>query len=321
MQAGRVGRFRGGRRAFGYEADGRTVRNDEAKILHDMARKVLDGRSVRSIAAELNEAGCRGTLGGAWTGASVHNVLLRARNAALIEHDGEIVGPAEWEPVILEDTWRAVARTLRDPARISTRTPERCWLGSGLYLCGRCGAPVQIASAGKNKPHARPYYRCSGPQVHLSRVAERVDELVAGVVVARLRQPDAAVLLPHPPEKDPSALHDETEALRGRLDELTHLFTTDGTTARQLAQGSEPLRICLDDLDCPIAYAHRGSSLEEFLGGADPAKVWEGLPLDTRRAVVNTLVKVTILPATPGRKAGGHYFDPESVQIDFKTEQ
>lgn len=319
LQAARDGKFRGGRRAFGYESDGCTVREDEAKIVRDMADKVLGNRSLRSIATELNGNGCRGTLEGAWTGASVRDVLLRARNAALIEHEGEIVGPAQWEPLLDEDTWRQVVATLRHPARVRVHTRERRWLLSGLALCGRCGAPVRIASAGRNKPHARPYYRCSGPQVHVSRVAEHVDALVEGVVVGRLREPDAAVLLRrHSSGNDPSALQGEAEAVRQRLDELAAVFAAGEITARQLAQGSESLRARLEELERKIAEAYRGSALEDFAGGADAGEVWDALPLEKRRAVVDLLVNVRILPGKAGRKVHGIYFDPQSVEIKWK---
>jgi DNA invertase Pin-like site-specific DNA recombinase len=321
LQAARGGRFRGGRRAFGYEADGCTVREKEARIIREVAGKVLANRSVRSIALELNDSGCRGTLGGAWTGASVRDVLLRARNAGLIEHQGQIVGSAQWEPLLDQDTWRQVVAKLRDPARVRVHTRGRRWLGSGLYACGRCGAPVRIASAGKNKPHARPYYRCSGPQVHVSRVAEHVDALVGSVVVERLREPDAAVVLrQHSPGMDPSKPQGDADAVRKRLDELAEVFAAGEITARQLAQGSESLRTRLDELERKIADAYRGSALEDFADGADPGEVWDGLPLEKRRDVVDLLMTVRILPGKAGRKAHGIYFDPHSVEIKWKSE-
>jgi hypothetical protein len=48
--------------------------------------------------------------------------------------------------------------------------------------------------------------------------------------------------------------------------------------------------------------------------------VWAGLDLSRRRAIITTLVTVTILPARRGRRpgwqAGEAYFDPTSVRIE-----
>lgn len=320
-QAAEAGKFRGGRRPFGYEPDGCTVRVSEADIVRDMAARVHRGESVRSIAAKLNAAGCRGTRGGEWTGASVRDVLLRARNAALIEHEGEVVGPAQWEPILDETTWRSVGRKLRDPARVRVHTHERRWLGSGLYVCGRCGAPARIGSAGVRKAHARPYYRCSGPSVHVSRVADLVDELVGRVVVARLQQPDAADLFRSwDGEDDPSVLQEEAGEVRRRLDELAETFAAGDITARQLSHGSEALRERLEKLEQRISECYRGSALDGLAGAPDAAEQWEVLPLGRKREIVDLLMSVTILPGKAGRKSGGTYFDPDTVRIEWKAD-
>src|SRR5262249_13640253 len=47
-QAARLGRFGGGPRRYGYENDGVTVRRDEAKVVRDIARRLLAGESLRS---------------------------------------------------------------------------------------------------------------------------------------------------------------------------------------------------------------------------------------------------------------------------------
>jgi hypothetical protein len=56
----------------------------------------------------------------------------------------------------------------------------------------------------------------------------------------------------------------------------------------------------------------------------DPTKVWEGLDLSRRRAIVDALATVTILPARRGRRPGWQpgqsYFDPETVEITPKRD-
>ena len=59
-----------------------------------------------------------------------------------MEHQGEMVGAAEWPAIVPEEQWRAVRAVLADPARTTTTGPARKWLGSGLYRCGVCDATL-----------------------------------------------------------------------------------------------------------------------------------------------------------------------------------
>jgi hypothetical protein len=54
--------------------------------------------------------------------------------------------------------------------------------------------------------------------------------------------------------------------------------------------------------------------LAPFGRGRDPRRVWEGLDLDGRRAVINSLMTVTVL--APGR--GARVFREESVGIAWR---
>ncbi len=226
LQAATEGRFRGGRRSFGYDADGVTVRESEATVVRELAAGVLAGRSMRALASELNGRGMTGTRGATWTGASVRDVVIKARNAALIEHDGQIVGPARWPAILAEDTWRAVSGVLTEPTRAPVRSHARRWLGSGIYVCGVCGLPVRIAVNSVKRGGSRmASYRCSGPAVHVTRAASRVDEYVGEVVVGLLGRPDVADLLGGRRRgEDPAALHSEATAVRVRLDDLAALY-------------------------------------------------------------------------------------------------
>jgi hypothetical protein len=90
----------------------------------------------------------------------------------------------------------------------------------------------------------------------------------------------------------------------------------------QLRSGSDQLRARLAGVDRQIAAGARGSVLPELASGPDPAEVWAKLDFDRRRAVIEVLVDVTVLPARRGRRPvwrpGEPYFDPESVRVEPK---
>lgn len=318
-----AGKWPGGRRPFGYEPDGVTPRPVEAEALAKATDDVLAGVSLRSIARGWNDRGVRTSTGKRWQPTEVRRVLLRPRNAGLMKHRGEVVatdrpqGDAEWPAVVDPDRWRACRAILTDPDRRTNTSAGRRYLGSGLYLCGICDdGTTMFASA----PGRRPAYTCSGGVKHLSREVAAVDELVTEVVLARLSKPDAADLLA-PPTPDTRGLHTDAQALREQLDELAGLYADGQVDARQLAKASKRLRERLETVEGKIADASAGSTLAVF-AGRDPDEVWEGLDLDRKTAVVDTLVTVTILPAPKGRpkgwQPGESYFRPETVAIDWK---
>jgi hypothetical protein len=116
-----------------------------------------------------------------------------------------------------------------------------------------------------------------------------------------------------------AALHTRDAALRGRLDELGRLYGEDAIDAAQLAQGTAAIRRQREQITAELAAASRGSVLAGVVDAPDPAQVWAGLDLSRRRAIVATLVTVTILPARRGRRPGWQpgeaYFDPRTVQV------
>lgn len=321
LEVASTGLWRGGRRPFGYEADGmRVVPSEAAEVAH-MAEMVLLGGSLRSLAADLNARGVRTSTGAAWRQEAVRKVLLRPRNAGLVDYRGSILGPAQWQPLIKEETWRAVVAVLTNPARTTHTSTGRRWLGSGIYRCGLCGAPVKAhttISAVRPGSVTKPQYVCTRKK-EIARNCADVDDLVASVVIERCSRPDALELLVERPGTDMTALHAHAAGLRERRDELTALFTDGAIDAVQLRDGTARLREQITLIEARIAEASRGSVLAGLAGAPDPAAVWDGMALDRRRAVVSALMRVWLLRAPKGKPAGWRpgesYFRPETVEI------
>ncbi|HEX6402647.1 MAG TPA: recombinase family protein [Pseudonocardiaceae bacterium] len=320
LQAAQDGRFRGGRRAFGFEKDGVTVRPGEAAAVLDATRRVLHGESLGSIARGWNEAGLTTSTGTQWTSISVHKLLIRARNAGLIEHGGQEIAKAVWPAIVPEDTWRAVRALLTAPGRRRPRSNDARWLGSGLFLCGKCNDGTTMRSAsvvGSNRSLRRATYRCkAGP--HLGRVAEPVDALVTAIVLERLSRPDARLLLTAAPGVDTAALSAEAEALRVRNSGLVSMFGDGIITRGELEAERARIQVKLAQIADTMAAAAAGSPLAGFADAEDVRAAWDSASVSRRKAVIDTLMVVTLLPAARGRRPGGHYFDPDSLRIDWR---
>lgn len=307
-QAASQGLYRGGPRPYGYEPDGVTIREDEAEKLREAARQVLAGRSLTSLAKEM---GFVGTRGGAMAAQDVRRLLLRPRNAGLLEVDGRITGTACWPPLLDEGTWREVVAVLTDPSRRTTPGPERRHLLSGIAVCGVCKEPLRSHRASRR----RLSYSC--PSRHVARSVEHVEEYVREVVCGFLGRPDARdVLTPRPESNGP--LRERARVLRARLAEFEADYAEGLIGARVLREVTAKVEAELNDVEARLAAAAPlpGSAV---LAAPDPAATFLAAPLDVQRALVSRLFTVTVNVGRRGRpkgwRPGEPYADMTSVEV------
>ena len=141
-----------------------------------------------------------------------------------------------------------------------------------------------------------------------------VDELVTAVVVGRLSAPDAADLLITRKRDDIAELRDRAAALRVRQDEAASLFADGALTASQLKTATEKLSKTLAEVEAKMLDTDKARVFDGVISTADPAAVFDGLTLDRKRAVIDVLLTVTVLPV--GKSGRG--FNPESVRIEWR---
>lgn len=324
QETAQAGRWGGGKRPFGFEADGVTIRPCEAAEIVTAVDALLAGAGLRSVVRAINGRGVPTTFkAGTWSPRSFKDVLLRPRNAGLAVYRGEVIGPAVWPPIVAEDRWRAVVSLLNDPGRRTTPAgaPVR-WLGSGMYVCSTCSLPrLRVSSTGGKTPAYRCNAREALPQAtgHVSRQAAALDEYVGDVVVERLSRADAAQLLTAPATGvDTGSLHAEAVTVRQRLTQLADAFAEGAVTVGQLRGGTERLRERLATLEDSIGAAVAVDPLAGLVGVPDPGTVWAGLDVGRRRAVLDALMTVTVLPRTGKWGPDGRRFDPDGVRIEWK---
>ncbi|MEV7042198.1 recombinase family protein [Amycolatopsis sp. NPDC051061] len=327
------GHWSGGLRPFGFEPDGETVRYEEAAEIISATEVVLAGGSVRGLVMDANARGATTSQGNRWDTPGYRDMLLRPRNAGLSVYRGEIIGKAVWAPIIPVDTWYALRALLTDPKRLTNGGNNRVkWLGTGLYICGVCHwAGMKI---GRGAQPGYRGYRCGNPAPkngikHVIRHADSLDDFIEKVIVARLAKPDARDLLvaqDRGREVDTVALHNEANVLRQRLDELSGMFAEGDITAAQLRAGTNKSRERLDAIERDIVAAAQLDPLSGVAGASNVAEVWfgtkpdrsDGLSIGRRRAILDTLLSVTVLKTRPGRHASGLYFSPETVRTEWK---
>lgn len=312
-QQAREGKFRGGPRPFGYLDGGLELNEPEAQRIRDGANHLLAGGSLMALARQWNEDGITTSRGAKWSVTSIRKVLVRARNAGLVEQKGRIVGPALWPAIFDEDTLHAVRAIISDPARRTSTSFERRYQGSHVYQCGKCGAPMtSIRTHGTGLD-----YRCS-EKYHVSQRQAPLDEFVSALVVGRLSQPDAVSLFARGGDTDTGALAAERDGLQARKDELAALFADGAIDGSQLRRGSAELQDRITAIDKVLAAARQHSPVTDLVLSADVQERWNEMSADVRAKIIDTLMVVRVMPVGAGVKRSTFHVG-ERVEIEWKT--
>jgi site-specific DNA recombinase len=278
---------------------------------------------VRKVSMEWNAAGLKTTLAGTqqtnygktrvvtgeWNSPRVRRLLVNPRYAGLKVHRGKVVGKGDWTALIGADTFNGLVAYLSDPSRKPGTNFERKYIGSGVYVCGRCEGKMRSARPGGRKSYA---YVCR-EQAHLLRVGQPLDDYVTAVVLRRLSQPDAHLLLDDN-RIDIPALQTQRNALQARLDELADAFAEGAIDASQLRRGTSNLRVKLSGIDSQLADAARTDPVAGLIADREQLQAkWDVCSPAIRGQIIDALMTVTIMPCPSGKR-----FDPAYVHIDWK---
>jgi site-specific DNA recombinase len=322
LEAARQGRpSGGGRRAFGYTADGLSLKPTEAKAIARAAGDVLAGSSLRQIARRWNETGVRTAEGNEWQPPAVRRVLLSARIAGIREHHGEVIGDAAWPAIIDRATHERLRALLLDPARRTSRSDARRYLlSSGLSICGRCKSPLVAAPKG----HGVRTYACRANKrgdgcggIRIS--AELLDEILTEAVLFRLDSPKLAKARRRLHRSDPSAaLVRQLAADESALDDLARVHFVDrriGQSEYLVARDALAARI--KQARAELANSGDAGVLEAIPRGKELRTTWEAFDLDRRRSIIAAIVdRVTVKPIGRGARSVDH---PERIGITWRA--
>lgn len=324
-QAAADGKYRGGPRPFGYEPNGLTIRESEAAVIRECTTSILAGRTLASLARELNERGVTGTLGKPMTYNNLRDMLLRPRNAGILAHGlpnrnattnnstrpYEELGSARWPAIVSEEEWRALVSVLTDPKRVTNEgRRDTKWLGAGIYRCGvptgemdadgepiRCGAVLRTAPHGGTamKPYQRRYlYRCTD-RAHLTVRADLTDDFVLSVVAEKVRNPEVVAGM-NPNDMNLLADRERRTMLTHRLESFERDYALGTITGAQLQRASTAVNEELVAIDDRLAKALRRSTSSEVLRAGDPGAAFLAAPIDVQRAVLSSVLLVQVLP-------------------------
>jgi DNA invertase Pin-like site-specific DNA recombinase len=297
--------------AFGY-----TLSHERHPVEAELVRKgyetILGGGSLSGLAREWNAKGCYGRNGKPWTATTMSLFLRSPRNAGLRAHNNIIVGPGNWPALVDETTWRATQAMLEDPARKPGPKTVRKHFLTGVLRCGKCRDGGRIA--GYHAAKGQQQYRCA-KCLGVAVSKADADELIRGIVCARLARPDAKALLIDRDAPDIDKLSTEANAIRARRIELATDFA-DGMSAAEWKAARERLNTKLEAIEAKMVSASAARVFADIpLGTDDVRAAFARLDMDRQRAVINVLLTATVMPVG---KRGRVPFDPERVVIEWR---
>lgn len=310
-------------RPFGYRPGGYELDEGEAAELAGAYQKLLAGKSLSSIKADWNTRGILTSAGNEWSHSTVRQLLVRARNAGLLSHRGEIVGPGAWPEVVSEEVWRAACAILADPKRKKSRSNKVKYLLSGIARCGEedCGALAEVSFSRQDRVSKtlRPSYRCRASYGHFNRYVAPVNEYTNLQVIEYLRRPDVRKLLSGLDKGNPETakLRSEETAIIERLRKVSEEWADGFLADDQIRTITTRLRTKLEGIRGQLVTTSRHRIFQPVLQAPDPADGWEIIELSQQRAIVDALVEIRIHKAGKGGYNKRRFRD-DLIKFDWK---
>lgn len=296
----------GGPRSFGFEADKRTHRPDEAAVIRTLAGRALAGESVTSLGRWLDETGVRTTQGKTWRSTTVRQLLISPRISGLRVHQGTVIGAGDWGPIIDPADGERLRLLLTDPARRTNRTARR-YLLSGMCRCGRCGTVMYSVPRFDTRRYLCRSGHDFGGCGRMAITAELLETWVAEAVLYRLDTPAMTHALAGTTADDAqvAGLGDAVSADTAQLEDLARLWADAQITRAEWAAARPRIESRLERNRRTLARLTHRTAIDTFVGHGDVLRGrWEGLNLDRQVAIIKAVMDhVVIHPATrPGLK-------------------
>lgn len=230
---------------------------------------------------------------------------------------GQVIGDAQWEPLISWDDFQKLQRLFADPGRrvkCGATTPAKT-LMVHIARCHYCDRPLRRAVLRrKNKPDATKY-QCGFRGCYKTTISQPgLDEYVQEVVLAWFEQPANLARLTASDDDDwltqTRAAEDELAGLQQRLDEAADRYAAGELP--MLTRIEQQLRPQIEQAQLALVPPVAEENILQLVTAAHIRAAWGKLPLADQRKIIKALFEVRI-QRTANR--GQNAFEPERVLI------
>ncbi|MGV9742887.1 recombinase family protein [Nocardia farcinica] len=299
-------------RAYGWQADGRTVDPAEAAEVRRWAAYLLDTEAdppptLRGLANDLAARGISTVTGAPWRSVVIRRALTSPRMIGKkFNPAGELVD-VDVEAILDLDTWQRLRDLLLDPERqkFAPTRDEVNLMSGGLAVCDHCGKPLAYNGVRSKWPTVVACSVRGGGCGKVTISAALLEADVVERVLARLTDRTYRRKLSRALAKARTTEHGEVlDDLRRRLAQLGEDFA-DGRIEREtLLAGTERLRA-----NIATAQAQR-ARVEAFADLPDPSidevlAWWEQAGPARQREIVAVLLDRVVVRGSEGRSVLG----------------
>lgn len=282
----------------------------EAAVVAGIYTALAELRSLRSIAASLNERGVPSPSGGQWTPFKVRFLALNSAYAGLRSHrpgarkaqrvELGTLTEGNWPAIVTKEQFYAVHALLTDPKRTTLRPGRARHLLSLIACCDICGGPLAVAYRGGGGKAAgyssRRSYECRDKNcVRID--ADGLDTYVTEVMLAYLASDEVITQLRKPGEDDGqlARVRDDLASARAELSALQTALGT-GRLSVATAMAAEPgILARIGALEAAERELTMPPALVVIPPGKDVAQRWEKAEVHARRQVARMLLSPAVL--------------------------
>jgi DNA invertase Pin-like site-specific DNA recombinase len=245
LEGARRGRKVTGVNPYGilWDRDAKEWKVDEAAvpIVHEVARRILDGESCHAIAMDLDRRGVPRARG-MWTRQRVWD-LVSSRHIvgeAVVDRKNRLI--ARVPAILAEDVWQAMQHALAGRKRAALRRTKRFYLLEALGRCGTCDEPMHIRGSSPTGRHRARYIcrsmslgrKCGGPSFEIVDA----DRRVWAAVCAKLADPQLEALITAETENRARDAHDWERDAQGFRDHIARLDRVEEKLLERFRRGA-----------------------------------------------------------------------------------
>ncbi|MGN6035879.1 recombinase family protein [Brevibacterium casei] len=327
-----------GRLPYGYrrvydERTGVLLRQEpdphKGQIVRDAAREVLAGRSLHSIAMQLQEAGEPTPMAAwvesprGWEAKTLHQVLRNPTIAGKRVYRGEIIGDAQWEPLVSWEDFQRLQRMFTDPGRRTKGgggQPAKT-LMVHIARCHYCGRPLRRASyQPKGKKTMSVKYLCMFRGCFKTTISQPgLDAYVEEAALAWFEKPENIARLAGGDGSEwlekSNAAQQQRDALQTRLDEAIAQYSSGQLNLDTLTKIEQSLRAQIAEAERALIPPITDDRVRSLVTADDLRAAWREMPLADRRKVIKAGFIVRVQQT---KNRGQNAFEPERVLMESR---
>ncbi len=242
------------RRRYGYETDGCTPREEEARVVKKIFERFLDGDSIRSIALDLQARSVDPGNGKGWPIGRVRGIIGNVFYGGQIIHRGEVSDSEHVTPIIPKERALDAQAILADPARRSGSGPAIKHLLTGVALCGVCGSTMHFVTD----------YKCRASLSHVQIKSYKLEPAVVWEVYAWA----SANVAPSEVAKESKEITDlmlESSKLLDKIVELQDIATWPGADKASLRSKMAKIGKSREEVESKIAKLRSRNSSHDVM--------------------------------------------------------